>query len=154
MNLRKINTIKAKTQKGFTLIELMITVAIVGILAAVALPAYQDYTIRAQVSEGFSLAGGIQTAESEYYANNGSFADLATLNITSPTGKYITGIDATGGTTAAVTVTYGNNANTKITGGTLTLTGVDDGNGNIHWKCAPDGTKILTKFVPSSCTNS
>jgi len=154
MKLTKINTIKASAQKGFTLIELMITVAIVGILAAVALPAYQDYTIRAQVSEGFTLAGGIQTAESEYYANNGSFTDLTTLGIASPTGKYTTGISATGGTTSVLTVTYGGQANTKISGGTLTLTGVDDGNGNIHWKCAPDGTKVLSKFVPSSCTNS
>ena len=59
-----------KLQKGFTLIELMITVAIVGILAAVALPAYQNYTIRAQVSEGFTLSGGVQTAVAENYAKN------------------------------------------------------------------------------------
>jgi type IV pilus assembly protein PilA len=154
MKLTKINTIKASAQKGFTLIELMITVAIVGILAAVALPAYQDYTIRAQVSEGFSLAGGIQTAEQEYFANNGTFADLTTLGIASPTGKYITGITATGGTDAVLTITYGGGANTKIAGGTVTLTSTDDNNGNIHWACKPDGTLVQSKYVPSSCTNN
>ena len=69
-----------KIQKGFTLIELMITVAIVGILVAVALPAYQNYTIRAQVSEGFTLAGGVQSAVAENYAQTGVLAaSLATL---------------------------------------------------------------------------
>jgi type IV pilus assembly protein PilA len=157
MKLQKLQAIKAKTQKGFTLIELMITVAIVGILAAVALPAYQNYTIRAQVSEGFQLAGGVQTAVSEYYANNGSFpADLTTIGMTAPTGKYVSGITEAGtATTSTVTVAYGNAAtNSKIQAGTLILTGVDDGNGNIHWKCAPDGTTITTQYVPSSCTNN
>ena len=60
-------------QKGFTLIELMIVVAIIGILAAIAIPAYQDYTIRAQVTEGLSLAGGVQTAVADYYAQKGTY---------------------------------------------------------------------------------
>ena len=74
-------------QKGFTLIELMIVIAIIGILAAIAIPAYQNYTIRAQVSEGLSLAGGIETAFDECYANHGtaggSCASLTNLGITS-----------------------------------------------------------------------
>ena len=140
-----------KLQKGFTLIELMITVAIVGILAAVALPAYQNYTIRAQVSEGFTLAGGVQTAVAENYAQTGTFpAALATVGITAaPTGKYTSGV--TLGTGGVITVTYGAGANSKVSGGSVTLTPIDDGQGNIHWGCAPVAP-VTTAYVPSSCT--
>lgn len=142
-----------KIQKGFTLIELMITVAIVGILAAVALPAYQNYTIRAQVSEGFTLAGGIQTAVAENYAQTGVLAtSLTAIGITaSPTGKYTNAITVTNG---VITVSYGAGANTAIATGTVTLSPVVDATGNIHWACAPDGTKVKTAYVPASCTNT
>ena len=140
-----------KKQNGFTLIELMITVAIVGILAAVALPAYQNYTIRAQVSEGFTLAGGLQTAVAENYAQTGVYpADLTVLGITAPTGKYTSGITIANG---VITVTYGLDANSNITGGTLTLSPTDDGDGNVHWACNPDGIKVKVVLVPASCTN-
>eukprot|EP01041_Mallomonas_annulata_P039575 gene39575-63292_t len=113
----------------------MITVAIVGILAAVALPAYQNYTIRAQVSEGFVLSGGVQTAVAENYAQTGTYpADLAAIGITAaPTGKYTSGVALGAG--GVITVTYGAGSNAKITGGTVVLTPTDDGQGNIHWKC-------------------
>lgn len=146
--------LQKSTQKGFTLIELMITVAIVGILAAVALPAYQNYTIRAQVSEGFVLAGGVQTAVAENYAQTGTFpSTLSTIGITTaPTGKYTSSVALSGA--GVITVNYGAGANSKINGsGSVTLTPVDDGQGNIHWKCAPAGT-VTTAYVPSSCTNS
>ena len=141
-------------QKGFTLIELMITVAIVGILAAVALPAYQNYTIRAQVSEGFTLSGGIQTAVAEKFAQTGAFPTaLSDIGITTaPSGKYTTSVDL--GTGGAITVEYGADANSKIATGSVVLTPVDDGEGNIHWSCAPDGTLVTDAFVPSSCTNT
>lgn len=150
MKLRKINTIK-KSQGGFTLIELMITVAIVGILAAVALPAYQDYTVRGQVSEGFVLSGGVQTAIAEYYAQNGSFpASLGTIGLTDPVGKYVSDIAEVGtATTGTITVTYGLGSNTKINGQTLTLTATDPGSGVINWACAP--VTLAQKYVPSSC---
>jgi len=143
-----------KVQKGFTLIELMITVAIVGILAAVALPAYQNYTIRAQVSEGFTLAGGVQTAVAENYAQTGTFpSTLATVGIAAaPTGKYTSSIALSGA--GVITINYGVGANSKINGtGTVTLTPIDDGQGNIHWSCVPGGT-VTTAYVPSSCTNT
>ena len=141
-----------KNNKGFTLIELMITVAIVGILAAVALPAYQNYTIRAQVSEGFTLSGGVQTAVAEYYAQKGEFpADLTAIGVAAaPTGKYTASVDMTNG---VILVTYGKGANSKIKDtGTVTLTPIDDKQGNLHWKCAPGGT-VTAAYVPSSCTN-
>ncbi|WP_279610004.1 pilin [Burkholderia contaminans] len=150
MKVMKLNTIKANTQKGFTLIELMITVAIVGILAAVALPAYQDYTIRAQVAEGFTLAEGAKTAVSEYFANAGTLpADGPTANYGGATGKYVTGVAVAAG---AITATYGNSSNAKIIGGTVTLTPKPDVNtGVLVWSCSYDGTKVVQKYVPSSC---
>ncbi|MCW5156374.1 pilin [Burkholderia cenocepacia] len=150
MKIVKLNTIKAGAQKGFTLIELMITVAIVGILAAVALPAYQDYTIRAQVAEGFTLAEGAKTSVSEYYANAGSLpADSATANYGGAVGKYVTGVAVANG---AITATYGGSSNAKITGGTITLTPTPDVNtGVLNWACSYDGKLVVQKYVPSSC---
>src|SRR5690349_666657 len=87
-------------QKGFTLIELMIVVAIVGILAAIALPAYQDYTVRSKVSEGLSLVSGAKTAVSETYASTGNWpgtnAAAGLAASTSITGKYVASVDVSG----------------------------------------------------------
>ncbi|WP_279610003.1 pilin [Burkholderia contaminans] len=150
MKRMNLNTIKAGTQKGFTLIELMITVAIVGILAAVALPAYQDYTIRSQVAEGFTLAEGAKTNVSEYFANAGTLpADGPTANYAGATGKYVTGVAVANG---AITSTFGGSSNAKIVGGTITLTPAPDATtGVLNWTCSYDGTKVVQKYVPSSC---
>ena len=144
-------------QKGFTLIELMIVVAIIAILAAIAIPAYQNYLIRTQVSEGMSLMGGAKTAVAEYYSNYGNFPPSqasAGLDVdTAITGKYVTKVDLISGAGTGlgkIQATYGNSANTVISGGTLTLSPITH-SGSIAWTCKGDGTKVVDKYLPSSC---
>jgi type IV pilus assembly protein PilA len=126
-------------QKGFTLIELMIVVAIIGILAAIAIPAYQDYTIRAQVSEGLSLASDVKAGVAEYVAQTGDWpadlieagmGSLATLDDKS--GRYVEQLDVSNGT---IIVTYGRDANSKIDGAILSLQPLVNENGDVVWMC-------------------
>lgn len=121
-------------QKGFTLIELMIVVAIIGILAAIAIPAYQDYTIRAQVTEGVNLIAGAKAAVTETYNDTGA---LPTTNSAAglPTaasirGSYVTQVSL--GANGVIVATYGNKANSKINGQTCRVTPTDNG-GSISW---------------------
>jgi len=143
---------KAQMQKGFTLIELMIVVAIIGILAAVALPAYQDYTKRSHVSEGLALAGGAKTAVTEYYSDKGEWpttntqAGLATD--ASITGNAVTKV--TVGASGLITVTF----NTKVETGSKILALKPDatGGGSVKWDCKPAaGTTVNVKFLPATC---
>jgi type IV pilus assembly protein PilA len=137
-----------KKQQGFTLIELMIVVAIIGILAAIAIPAYQDYTIRAQVSEGLNLSAGAKAAISEYFMDTGT---LPTSNAAAGvdaniTGNYVTGVAV--GAAGRITVTYGNQANAAILADTLFLT-PSTTSGSVVWACSAGG--LLPKHVPSAC---
>jgi len=140
-----------KKQQGFTLIELMIVVAIIGILAAIAIPAYQDYTIRAQVSEGINLASGAKAAISEYFMDSGvlpaSNADAGLEAAANISGNYVSQVAV--GAAGVVTVTYsGPEVNAQIAGQTLTLTPTTNA-GSVQWQCA-SGT-LQPKHVPSAC---
>jgi type IV pilus assembly protein PilA len=157
-----------QVQKGFTLIELMIVVAIIGILAAIASPAYQNYTIRAQVTEGLTLADGWKTNIAEYYANNGTWPALANLNggtAVPSVGKYETGITVlTGG---IIQITYGNAANATLvsSGNVLEISPWTNANNDVLWQCGravpPSGgtggtdtsaaTTVLAQYMPSAC---
>ncbi len=140
-----------KGQQGFTLIELMIVVAIIGILAAVAIPAYQDYTIRSQVSEGMSLTSGVKTAVSEFVQTNGAYpSNNANAGIaTTITGNYVSSVTNASG---VITVTYSNtgsqSANAQINGKTMVLSAFTSA-GSVQWTCKA-GT-IEAKYLPSSC---
>ncbi|EMU2298182.1 pilin [Neisseria gonorrhoeae] len=160
-------------QKGFTLIELMIVIAIVGILAAVALPAYQDYTARAQVSEAILLAEGQKSAVTEYYLNNGTWpANNGAAGVASAStikGKYVKEVKVENG---VVTATMNSsNVNKEIKDKRLSLWAKRE-DGSVKWFCgqpvkrtgdnddtvAADGTdgkdKIETKHLPSTCRDN
>jgi type IV pilus assembly protein PilA len=127
-----------KLQKGFTLIELMIVVAIIGILAAIAIPAYQDYTIRAQVSEGMNLAAAAKAAVAESFLNRGTAPVNRTVagmsaNAQDTVGKYVSGVNVTAG---VITVSYGGaEVNAAVNGLTLGITPYTTPDDSVAWRC-------------------
>jgi type IV pilus assembly protein PilA len=135
-------------QRGFTLIELMIVVAIIGILAAIAIPAYQDYTIRAKVSEGLGLASPAKTGVAEYFVSEGVLptnnSDAGIALSTQITGDYTLSVAV--GSSGIITITYTNEA--AIAGDTLTLT-PNTNVGSVNFTCAV-GT-IEERYVPPEC---
>jgi len=139
-----------RNTKGFTLIELMIVVAIIGILASLAIHAYQNYTIRAQVSEGLELSGPAKNAVATFVYGNGAFpidnSDAALEAATSYSGTYVTSISVSG---AVISIQFGNKANSQISGETITLTAVDN-SGSVSWTCASGGV-IKNVYLPKSC---
>lgn len=135
-------------QSGFTLIELMIVVAIIAVLAAVALPAYRDYVTRAQVAEGYSLATGAKTAIAEYYASYAAYpannVDAGMAPSGSIRGKYVQSVAVDG--TGAITIIYGGNSNAVIVGQSMTMQAANTA-GAINWRCSG----LPRKYLPSNC---
>ncbi len=151
---------KRANQQGFTLIELMIVIAIVGILAAVALPAYQDYTVRAKVSEVIMAAAPAKLAVSETLQTTGSLPP-ATFSVTVPATTYVASVAygllaadpaATPATVAKATITVTAQGDARLTGKALLLTGTPDTNGQIVWECRGAATNgIDAKYLPANC---
>ena len=156
-------------QKGFTLIELMIVVAIIGILAAIAIPAYQDYTVRAQVTEGLNLAAAVKAGVAESFANTGTWPLDNTAaggdNAALPKGKYVTSVTVGNG---GISIAYGDQANTNILAATLGLRPGLSTNNDVIWICgtatppagisgygapasAAPATSVATKYLPKAC---
>ena len=151
-----------KNQQGFTLIELMIVVAIIAILAAIAISQYQDYVIRSQVSEGSSLADGVKTAVGEFYNNKGHFpANNTSAGLAASTGikgEYVSSVSISSAGTGIITAQYdGAEANDKLAGLSLLFSAVPNA-GSIEWHCKSDGTggagQLPQKWCPSSCVCS
>ena len=147
-----------KLQKGFTLIELMIVVAIIGILAAVAIPAYQDYIARSQVSEAVSLMGSSKTPLAEYFADKGFWPSALSEVLGNTSGKYtdaVTGVDtgSINGTASSYSVEAtmkSANVNAAITGKRVQLNTTDAGK---NWLCTTGNVTnaLSSKYLPGAC---
>ncbi len=143
---------KRQLQKGFTLIELMIVVAIIGILAAVAIPAYQDYIARSQMSEAVSLMGAAKTPIAEYFSDKGDCPTTIGDAVSTTTGKYTASIAmqcSTDGNILLTATMQATGVNAEIRSKTVTMSSPDYAR---TWTCATGGSDaVLAKFLPAAC---
>jgi type IV pilus assembly protein PilA len=140
-----------KVQQGFTLIELMIVVAIIGILAAIAIPAYQDYTIRAKVSEPMTFLDAAKVSVSEFYQTVGSMPqDAAAAGFSTAPSQYVQTVSYTrgGNATASIEVTVRNLGGAAS--GVIHLNGTGQPSGTVEWECKT-GTTLQAKYRPANC---
>ncbi|MAL00772.1 MAG: pilin [Alcaligenaceae bacterium] len=144
-----------QVQKGFTLIELMIVVAIIGILAAVAIPAYQDYIARSQVAEAFSMSGGMKTAIAEYGQTNGVYPGSSTDPSNTElavNGQYADAVVGDGDGEITITFKAAGDVNANIAGGIITLTPPDLTTDPTSLDFACDSSNIEQKYLPKTCS--
>lgn len=138
-----------KNTRGFTLIELMIVVAIIGILASIAIPTYKNYAIRTQVAEGLSLTTSAKVTIGDYFQDRGIWpADNTTAGLNDAdtiAGNYVESVSVTG---PVITVTYGHDAHAEINGQTLLLTG-NYTDGSFTWECS--SASIASNHLPQIC---
>ncbi len=140
-----------RNQQGFTLIELMIVVAIIGILAAIALPAYQDYTVRARVSEALVAAAPAKLAVAEYTSAYGSLPGNASISGYGQSSKYVASVSWSNPN--IIITTTSDMGNAAANGTTIQLVGTAESNGQVTWVCGPGstGTAIDSKYLPATC---